>query len=93
MSTPFIAAEQKGHYSVTRNVTAEEIVAMARSLVNRRFNRGKALTSPNASRDFLVLHLAELEQESFACLFLDNQHRIIAFEELFRGTIDGTSVV
>ena len=51
-----------------------------------------ALTSPALARDAIQLRLSGLEHEVFACLFLDNQHRVIKFEELFRGTIDGASV-
>jgi DNA repair protein RadC len=40
----------------------------------------------------LALHLGPLEHEVFACLFLDNRHRVIEYQELFRGTIDGASV-
>lgn len=51
-----------------------------------------ALDSPQASRDYLKLRLDGLPQEVFSCLFLDNRHRVLAYEELFRGTIDGASV-
>jgi len=51
-----------------------------------------SLTSPNDSRDYVKLQLAEYEHEVFAILFLDQRHHVIAFEELFRGTIDGASV-
>ena len=51
-----------------------------------------SLTSPEASKDYVKLQLAEYEHEVFACLFLDNRNRVIAFEILFRGTIDGASV-
>lgn len=51
-----------------------------------------ALESPQASRDYLKLRLDGLPCEVFACLFLDNRHRVLAYEELFRGTIDGASV-
>jgi DNA repair protein RadC len=54
----------------------------------RRFRRGRALTSPADSQKFLRVRLAHLELEVFAVLWLDNRHRIIAFGELFRGTID-----
>ena len=50
------------------------------------------LTSPQASKDYVKLQLATFEHEVFACLFLDNRHHVITFEELFRGTIDGASV-
>jgi DNA repair protein RadC len=51
-----------------------------------------SLTSPQASKDFVKLQLATYEHEVFACLFLDNRNRVITFEEMFRGTIDGASV-
>jgi len=53
---------------------------------------GPALHSPAATRDFLVSWLRDVPHELFCCLHLDNRHRLIAFEELFRGTIDGASV-
>lgn len=92
MRPPFKAADQKGRYQARPTVSAEEIVAMARQLVNRRFAKGRAITSPTAFRDYLQLQLAEREHELFCCLYLDNRHRILAFEPLFRGTIDGASI-
>jgi DNA repair protein RadC len=53
---------------------------------------GPALDSPQAARDFLVTRLRDMPHELFCCLHLDRRHRLIAFEELFRGTIDGASV-
>ena len=81
--------EANGTY---RTASADEIIHAARSAINRRFRRGTALTSPADSRDFMKLRLAHLEHEVFAVLWLDNRHRVLGFEELFRGTIDGASV-
>jgi DNA repair protein RadC len=53
---------------------------------------GPLLSCPAATRQFLVAQLRDRPYEVFCCLFLDNRHRLIAFEELFRGTIDGASV-
>jgi len=53
---------------------------------------GPSLASPRATGEFLRAKLRDLEHEVFCCLFLDNRHRLIQFEELFRGTIDGASV-
>ena len=53
---------------------------------------GVALESPRSTRIFLNAQLRDRPYEVFCCLFLDNRHRLIAFEELFRGTIDGASV-
>ncbi len=63
-----------------------------RCLEARYMVAGEALTSPGATRDYLKLKLYGLPYEVFACLFLDNRHRVILYEELFRGTIDGASV-
>ena len=53
---------------------------------------GTAIRSPADSETFLLARLRDRPHEVFCCLFLDNRHRVIRFEELFRGTIDGTSV-
>lgn len=69
------------------------IISQALEILGSRLRApGEALTSPADTRAFLTLKLAEREHEVFACLFLDNRHRVIAFEELFRGTIDQASV-
>jgi DNA repair protein RadC len=57
-----------------------------------RLRQGPLLASPRAARDFLVARLRDRDHEVFCCLFLDTRHRLICFEELFRGTVDGASV-
>jgi DNA repair protein RadC len=57
-----------------------------------RLRRGTPLGSPADTRRFLSARLRRHEHEVFACLFLDNRHRLICFEELFRGTVNGASV-
>jgi DNA repair protein RadC len=54
--------------------------------------KGQAIRSPADTEAYLVAKLRDLPHELFCCLYLDNRHRIILFDELFRGTIDGTSV-
>lgn len=54
--------------------------------------RGEALCSPAQTRQYLQLQLGDYPHEVFACLFLDNRNRVISFEKLFHGTIDGASV-
>lgn len=92
MNNPFQINEDPNQFSVSRPVTAEEILAMARQLIQQQFERGQALTQPNDAREFLMLELAQLEHEAFYCIFLDNQHRILATKTCFVGTIDGASV-
>ena len=50
------------------------------------------LTNPKKTTDYLRARLRDYDYEVFACLMLDNRNRVIAFRELFRGTIDGASV-
>jgi DNA repair protein RadC len=67
-------------------------VELARRHYAEALRTGPALDSPQATRDFLVTRLRDTPHELFCCLHLDNRHRLIAFDELFRGTIDGASV-
>jgi DNA repair protein RadC len=65
---------------------------LSRRALLAEMRRGSFLASPAAARDFLKAQLRDRPYEVFCCLFLDNRHRLIAFSELFRGTIDGASV-
>ena len=50
------------------------------------------MSEPDATRQFLLAQLRDRPYEVFCCLYLDVRHRLIAFEELFRGTINGANV-
>jgi DNA repair protein RadC len=63
-----------------------------RVLEGRMRANGPLLTSPEAVRNYLRLRIADLGHEVFIVLFLDAQHRLIACEEMFRGTLSQTSV-
>ena len=56
------------------------------------FDRGAAITDPGITRRYLKCKLGRYSREVFAVMFLDNQHRLISYEELFFGTIDGAAV-
>lgn len=73
-------------------VQLQATLEMARRHLEQDLARGDALTNPDSVRRFLIAQLRGHDQEVFGCLFLDNRHRLIAFEELFRGTIDGATV-
>jgi len=60
--------------------------------VRERLRPGVTIGSPADSKDFLLASLRDLPHEVFCCLFLDNRHRVLAFDELFRGTIDAAAV-
>ena len=65
---------------------------LARRALGEQLRELPALGNPRDSGDYLRARLRDLPYEVFACLFLDNRHRVLAFEELFRGTVDGASV-
>lgn len=67
-------------------------VEMSRRYLRECLERGDALTSPDDTRNFLMSELSGRDYEVFACLFLDNKHRVIKFDELFYGTINSASV-
>jgi DNA repair protein RadC len=65
---------------------------LARRALREDLSSRDALSSPRAVRDYLRLLLSGREQEVFVVLLLDAQHRVIASEEMFRGTLTQTSV-
>ncbi|MCY7354089.1 MAG: DNA repair protein RadC [Lysobacter sp.] len=71
-------------------------IAAALELANRylasALERGDALSDPQAAGRYFAQRLRHQPHEVFAALFLDTRHRAIAFEELFRGSIDGAEV-
>lgn len=70
----------------------QAVLEMGRRHLWERLQRGDTLSSPEDTRRFLLARLRDYPHEVFACLLLDNRHRVIAFEEMFRGTIDAASV-
>jgi len=70
----------------------QAILEMSRRALAEELEQGSVFATPNAVRDFLRLHLGGLQHEVFFALWLDSQNRLIAAEELFRGTLTQTSV-
>jgi DNA repair protein RadC len=68
------------------------LMESARRALAQQLEARPLFDSPQAVRDYLGLHLGGLEQEVFAVLFVDAQHRLIALERLFQGTFNQTSV-
>ncbi|NIR29150.1 MAG: JAB domain-containing protein [Gammaproteobacteria bacterium] len=94
---PLLEAE-RGRFCAARGLGPAKYVQLAaclemgRRYLEARLTHGNALSSPADTRDYLATRLRPYPHEVFACLFLDNRHRVLAFEELFRGTIDGAAV-
>jgi DNA repair protein RadC len=81
--------DAQGHYLLA---TADQILEAARQAIEQKMQRGASFSSPAAVKEYLRAKLAGFEHEVFAVLFLDTQHRLIEYAEMFRGTIDSASV-
>ncbi len=93
----FIAADRRRFCAVpglgvARFAELQAAVEISRRQLTESLKAGPSLASPRATCDFLSAKLRDLEHEVFCCLYLDKRHRLIEYEELFRGTIDGASV-
>ncbi len=67
-------------------------MALGVAIMERRLERGAALTDPKMAGDFCAGKLRNFDREVFGVLFLDSKHRMVGFELLFFGTIDGAEV-
>ena len=77
---------------VASYVQLQAALEIASRQLLEQLEKGACMGSPQDTRRFLATRLRDLPHELFTCLFLDNRHRVIRFEELFRGSIDGASV-
>lgn len=87
-----IAGEIPGTYLVTELINEEERWTIANQIARQKLAKGEAITDKHLAQQALQTLLQSREHEGFAMLFLDNQHRILAYEELFRGTLSSASV-
>jgi DNA repair protein RadC len=84
-----LACDGIGH---ARLAMLRALPEIARRYYTELLPQGETIRSPADTEAFLKAQLRDLHHELFCCLFLDNRHRVLAFDALFRGTIDGTSV-
>ncbi|MEW8279807.1 MAG: DNA repair protein RadC [Candidatus Thiodiazotropha sp.] len=78
--------------SELNDMEKQSLMALALATLAQQHQPGEILGSPEDTRRYLQIRLADRKNEVFGCLLLDNRHRIIAMAELFQGTIDGSSV-
>ncbi|MBI5659288.1 MAG: DNA repair protein RadC [Nitrosomonadales bacterium] len=95
--TRLCAADKKEFCAIhgmgqAKYVQLQAVLEMARRALKEEMQSGDALNSPGAVRSYLQLLLRGRKQEVFVVIFLDAQHRVIAGEELFQGTLTQTSV-
>ncbi|MCV6637210.1 DNA repair protein RadC [Candidatus Albibeggiatoa sp. nov. NOAA] len=83
--------EAKG-LGAAKYVQLQASVELSKRYLRQCLQRGDALTNPQDTRNYLLTELSGRQHEVFACVFLDNKNRVIKYEELFYGTIDGASV-
>ena len=84
-----LVRDSHGRYALA---SADQILEAARLVIDQKMQRGTSFTSPAAVKEYLFAKLSGFELEVFAVLFMDTQHRLIEYAEMFRGTIDGASV-
>ena len=75
-----------------RYVALQAALELTRRHYHQLMTTGSALANPRATKEYVRMRLRDLPHEVFCCVYLDNRNRVTAFEELFRGTIDGASV-
>ncbi|MDM8545616.1 DNA repair protein RadC [Candidatus Venteria ishoeyi] len=73
-------------------IQLQATLELSRRYFIAEMQRGESFSSPDHTRRFLLAKLHTRPHEVFACLFLDTKHRVIAFDELFYGTIDSAAV-
>ena len=83
---------QSSGLGTAKFVQLQAVLEMSRRHLRETLERSEPLSSPDDTRRFLLAQLRDYDFEVFACLFLDNRNRVICFEKLFTGTINGASV-
>lgn len=94
---PLLSADEKSFcqskgLGQAKYVQMQAVVEMSRRYLEENIKRGEAMNNVSDVKRYLKSRLQQYPFEVFACLFLDNKHRVIEYEELFRGTIDAASV-
>lgn len=73
-------------------VQIQAVLELSRRQMREKLEQVDALSNSQMTRDYLRARMRDYQREVFTCLYLDNQHRVVAVEELFHGTIDGAAV-
>jgi DNA repair protein RadC len=75
-----------------RLLNEDDVLTTAKSIMESRFKRSHYLTSPDTTRQYLTMALANEPREVFGLILLDTRHGVLGLEILFQGTIDGATV-
>ncbi|MCI9689791.1 RadC family protein [Vibrio parahaemolyticus] len=79
-------------YPKAEPLSEHQVLEQAAEIIAKRYLRGGVFCNPEATKEYLTYKLGNYEREVFAVLLLDNQHRLIEFNELFFGTVDAASI-
>jgi DNA repair protein RadC len=89
VNSRLMVRDQTGDFALA---SPEQILQAARQIIDQKMQRGQAFSAPTIAEDYLRAKLAGLEHEVFAVLMLDARHRLIAYVEMFRGSISSATV-
>jgi DNA repair protein RadC len=92
LQAPRDALEKQQGLGPAKTAKLLAVLELSRRYLDEMLIRSDPLESPDVTEQYLKTALRDCSNEVFACLFLDTRHRVIAFEELFQGTIDGATV-
>ena len=84
--------EKRQGIGPARYAMLQAALEISRRVMLEPLRETPTLATPEATRRFLLAQLRDRHYEVFCCIFLDNRHRMLGFEEIFRGTIDGANV-
>lgn len=87
-----LVRDSHGQYVTSSPVEEKAIIDLASKILLSHLRVAESITDTSKTRHFFQCKLANLEREVFAVLFLDSQHRIIEYEELFFGTVDSSTI-
>jgi len=90
-TNPSVLQQQHG-LGPAKSAQLAAVLELSHRYLHESLVRGATLENPQVTEQYLKSALRDCPHEVFACLFLDTRHRVIAFEELFHGTIDGATV-
>lgn len=89
---PQSISETETVYTVDGTVTEHDIFEMATAIARKALSSGEEIQYPRQAAAYIKQLMQRYEAEVFSVLLLDTRHRVIAYEELFHGTVDGASV-
>lgn len=80
------------HYPTNYPMTEHQILEKASEIIAAKFIDGDKFSSAKSTKEYLTFKLAHYEHEVFAVMFLNSQHQLIEYKEIFHGTINSANI-